>query len=110
MYEWERYGNRLCPDVGLLFDFWLYLNSESVGYQAFSRRSLDVPIVTNRYYQTFMALRTLIGPRMEGASFQRVWDSRMGFLRANKGIPLPSNTDDLVECLKHSYELARVKL
>lgn len=108
--EWKKYGNRLCLDVSLLFDFWLYLNSKSVGYQAFSRRSLDVPIVTNRYYQTFMALKALIGPKKADASFQRVWDSRISFLRTNKDILLPSNLKDLEECMKHSYELARANL
>jgi len=105
---WRKIGGKVRLDVSLLVNFWLYFNSRTVGaFQAFNRRSLDVPININRFFQIFKALRLLIGKREENASFQKVWDNRTMFLKSYKQIQKPSDFQVIEELVENCYERAR---
>jgi len=104
---WKKIGSKIRLDVSLLFDFWLYFYSEAVGgFQAFNRRSLDVPINVNRFYQIFRALLILIDQRKQDASFQKVWDDRSIFLESKNQIQKPSSLKSLEECIENCNLLA----
>ena len=108
---WRKIGGKVRLDISLLFNFWLYFNSRTVGaFQAFNRRSLDVPININRFFQIFKALRLLIGKREENASFQKVWDNRTMFLKSYKQIQKPSDFQVLERLVENCYERTRALL
>jgi hypothetical protein len=99
---WKKIGSNFSLDISLLFDFWLYFSSKAVGgFQAFDRRSLDVPINVNRFYQVFQALRILTGQRKQDASFQKVWDDRSIFLESKNQFQKPSSLKFLEECIEN---------
>jgi hypothetical protein len=104
---WNKIGSKIRLDVSLLFDFWLYFFSEAVGgFQAFNKRSLDVPINVKRFHQIFQALQILISQRKQDASFQKIWDDRSLFLEPKKQYQKPSSLKYLDECLENCNLLA----
>jgi hypothetical protein len=108
---WKKIGGKVRLDISLLFDFWLYFSSKTVGgFQAFDRRSLDVPINVNRFHQVFRALRILIGQGKQDASFQKVWDDRMIFLGSQKEYQKPLSFKSLEECMENCIIRAIAKL
>ena len=108
---WKRIGAKIRLDVSLLFNFWLYFTSRSVGgFQAFDRRPLDVPIMVNRFYQIFQALRVLIGQTKQDASFQKVWDDRSIFLEDENRFQKPSNLKSLEDCIAECSRYVSARL
>ena len=106
--EWRKTGSKIRLDVSILFNFWIYFFSNTVGgYQAFDRRPLDVPINVNRLYQVFQALKTLISSTTEGASFKKVWDDRIMFLES-ENMQKPGNYQSMVQSLENcNYHLIK---
>jgi hypothetical protein len=108
---WTKIGGKIRLDVSLLFDFWLYFSSKAIGgFRAFDKRSLDVPINVNRFYQVFQALRILTGERKQDASFTKVWDDRSIFLESKNQYQKPLNLKSLEECIEDCSRRAGAKL
>lgn len=108
---WNKIGSIMRLDISLLFDFWLYFNSQTVGgFRAFERRSLDVPINVNRFYQTFQVLRKLTVERRQDASFQKVWDDRYIFLESQSRFRKPLSLKSLEECIENCSRQANAML
>jgi hypothetical protein len=108
---WDKIGSIIRLDISLLFDFWLYFNSQTVGgFRAFEKRSLDVPINVNRFYQILQALRKLTVHRRQDASFQKVWDDRVIFLESQKGFQKPSDLKSLEKFIENCNRQAAVML
>ncbi len=101
--QWQLFGNRFQLDVCLLFDFWLYHNSKTRGYQSSKRKPKDVLIITNKYYQILKTIRMLINPEVRDASYDRIWDSRLNFMSAFGSIRTPSSFKELEDYLNQSY-------
>lgn len=92
-------------------NIWLYFNSKTVGgNQAFNKRSLDVPINVNRYFQINKAIKNLVGQTEKKASFQKVWDNRMFFLTPKRKIYRPLNLEMMERLIEDCYLKAKTKL
>ena len=100
---WSKFGNRLCLDVSILFNFWVYIN-KFAGYDAFNKGYFDVYMMTNKYYQILMVLKKLIKGSKIDSSFQRIWDNRISFLEKEVKIKIPSNINELEGCIEYCYK------
>ena len=105
--EWQKYGPRLSLETGILFDYWIYF--QHVGISAFTGRSLDGVIVTNRFYQIWKSLQYLSKKRMVKASFERIWDNRMEVLNSQR-VNTPAGLEDLEDCLESSFNRCKNRL
>jgi hypothetical protein len=111
--DWRKIGPVSGIDVSLLFDYWLYF--QSIERDAFERRSLDSVIVTNRFYQIWLAFQKLSRERTVKSSCERIWESRLKVLKSTEiqklgAISLPSNLTELETCLLSTFERCRPRL
>jgi hypothetical protein len=111
--EWKKNAPKSGIDVSLLFDYWIYFHS--VGRHAFERCRLDAVIVTNRYYQIWLAFKKLSAERTVKASIERIIESRLRVLESTEiqklgEIPCPTNLTDLENCLQSAFERCRPTL
>jgi hypothetical protein len=108
---WNSYAPRFCLDIGLLIDFWVYLQRR--GANSMNERSLDAVYTINRYYGIWRCLETLTDEEPAKASVERIWDHRMRMLRAPSmvgNIQLPSSPMELEICLNDAFERSRRRL
>ena len=106
--KWKEYGPKLSLDVGLLFNYWIYLQHR--GIESLESRGYDAIFATNKYYQIWEALRKLVNGKVVNASRERVFDSRIDVLSSYPKAKVPSNVEELERFLKFAFDKCRPRL
>jgi len=107
--DWNSIGIKLCLDVSLLFNFWIYMNPETYSYNLLDNR-WDIIYNCNKFYQIYQIFKILIPGKNSKSSFERVWDYRIKILMNSSDYKIPTNIEEIESLLNMCYEQVCKKL